>query len=382
MNMGGPPDLDGVEPFLRALFNDGEIIQLGPLQKWLGPWIAQRRAPRIREQYAAIGGKSPIGDWTRLQAAAVEAKLAARFPDGPKFKAYIAFRYAPPLTAAALEAMAADGVTRAIAFSQYPHFSCTTTGSSMNHLWRESMRLGLENRFKWSLIDRWPTHVGFIEAVARNVATGLARFPPEVRGKVHVIFSAHSVPMLVVNKGDQYVQEVSATVSAVVDRLRRGGVLPAPPAPNASMPPQPLPPMTNAYILAWQSKVGFLPWMGPSTGKVIEGLARQGHRYVLTVPIAFTSDHVETLFEIDQEYAVEAKAVRSRTWDERGAGKRARARSAGLGARAGAKRVSDRDRGRMPAPGRQAPRRFAPAPSALTFCPTLTPLTPLTLTQP
>ncbi len=309
MNMGGPPDLDGVEPFLRALFNDGEIIQLGPLQRWLGPWIAQRRTPRIREQYAAIGGKSPIGDWTRLQAAAVEAKLAARFPDGPRFKAYVAFRYAPPLTAAALEAMAADGVTRAIAFSQYPHFSCTTTGSSMNHLWRESLRLGLENRFKWSLIDRWPTHSGFIEAVARNVATGLLRFAPEVRSKITIVFSAHSVPMLVVNKGDQYVQEVSATVSAVVDRLRRGGVLPARLAPGAQD-PTPLPPVTVPYILAWQSKVGFLPWMGPPTGKVIEGLARQGHRYVLTVPIAFTSDHVETLYEIDREYAVEAKAVR------------------------------------------------------------------------
>lgn len=296
MNMGGPQSLDGVEPFLRALFEDGEIIRLGPLQSILGPWIARRRAPRIRAQYASIGGASPIGRWTSVQGAALEAKLAGRFP-GTRFKAYTAFRYAPPLTAAALEAMAADGVTRAIAFSQYPHFSCTTTGSSLNHLWRESVRLGLESRFSWSVIDRWPLHAGFLAAVARNVTVGLQRFPPTVRDRVVVLFSAHSVPMLTVNKGDQYVQEVAATVSAVVEILRKGGV-------------GGYGPVHSPYILAWQSKVGFLPWMGPSTASVLEGLAKQGHKYVLTVPIAFTSDHIETLFEIDQEYAEEAKKVR------------------------------------------------------------------------
>lgn len=299
MNMGGPQSLEGVEPFLRMLFEDGEIIKLGPLQPWLGPLIARRRAPRIREQYASIGGASPIGKWTAAQGAAVEAKLAGRFP-GTRFKAYTAFRYAPPLTAAALEAMAADGVTRAIAFSQYPHFSCTTTGSSLNHLWRESVRLGLEKRFSWSVIDRWPLHAGFLEAVARNVRTGLARFPAADRDRVVLLFSAHSVPMLTVNKGDQYVQEVAATVSAVVERLRAG-------APGA-------PPARSPYVLAWQSKVGFLPWMGPSTASVLEGLAKQGHKHVLAVPIAFTSDHIETLFEIDQEYAEEAKKVRAATF--------------------------------------------------------------------
>ena len=311
LNMGGPATLDAVEPFLRALFNDGEIIALGPLQRWLGPFIAQRRAPRIREQYAAIGGGSPIGAWTALQGAAMEAKLNARAgarAGAPRFKAYTAFRYAEPGTETALRAMQADGVTRAIAFSQFPQWSCTTAGSSMNHLWRESLRLGLERAFSWSVIDRWPLAPGFVAAVARNVATGLARFAPEERDSVVLLFSAHSVPMLTVNKGDAYVQEVGATVSAVVAALRAGGVAPAPIAAGAP-PPPPLGVVRAPYVLSWQSKVGFLPWMGPNTSSVIAGLARAGHRRVLAVPIAFTSDHVETLFEIDVEYAEEAHKV-------------------------------------------------------------------------
>jgi ferrochelatase len=352
LNMGGPSSLsgaaDGVQPFLTRLFLDPEIIGLPrALQPWLGTTIAARRAPRIEEQYRAIGGKSPIGDWTRKQGDAMVAKLhamtggaaaagaggsggvssasaaAAAAAAPPRFKHYTCFRYAPPLTAQCLEEMRADGVTRAVAFSQYPHFSCTTTGSSLNHLWRESLRLGLDASVEWSLIDRWPTHAGFVAAVARNVAAGLARFPAAVRDEVCVVFSAHSLPMLTVNKGDQYVQEVGATVSAVMDLLRAGRATLPPPVEGAGEgagaaagaaagasagagAPVPVPPVRSPYVLAWQSKVGFLPWMGPPSSDVLKGLGRQGHRYVLMVPIAFTSDHVETLFEIDIEYRQEA----------------------------------------------------------------------------
>lgn len=310
--------------------------------------IARRRTPRIREQYAQIGGGSPIGRWTALQGAALSARVASAHPDVGPVKAYTAFRYAPPLTAAALKAMAADGVERAVAFSQYPQWSCTTAGSSLNHLWRESLRLGLGGAFKWSVIDRWGTHPGFIAALAKRVALGLARFPPAERARVVIVFSAHSLPMLTVNKGDAYVAEVAGTVSAVLGVLRGAGVALSPaelaraaageePAdedggadaggaqgPGAEV----VSAAPNPHILAWQvsgacarggggalswagttadppplqSKVGFLPWMGPSTASVLEGLGRQGAPAVLVVPVAFTSDHVETLFEIDIEY--------------------------------------------------------------------------------
>ena len=152
------------------------------------------------------------------------AHMHARHPDVGPVKAYTAFRYAPPLTHDALEAMRADGVERAVAFSQYPQWSCTTAGSSLNHLWRESLRLGLGSAFRWSIIDRWGTDPGFVAAVARRVALGLARFPPAERASVVIVFSAHSLPMLTVNKGDAYVAEVAATVAAVMAVLRGPGV--------------------------------------------------------------------------------------------------------------------------------------------------------------
>ena len=279
-----------------------------------GPFIASRRAPRIAKQYAAIGGKSPIGDWTRHQGEALVSKLHARHPELGRFKAYTTFRYAPPLTGDVLSEMAADGVQRAVVFSQYPQWSCTTAGSSLNHLWRESVRLGLEQRVSWSVIDRWGDHAGFHAAVARRIALGLARFPREERDRVIILFSAHSVPMLVVNRGDAYVGEVAATVAGVMAALRRGVDLGDGTTGGGGAGGERVGGAANAHVMSWQSKVGFLPWMGPSTASAIEGLAAAGHTHVLAVPIAFTSDHIETLFEIDLEYAEAAAKAGITHW--------------------------------------------------------------------
>ena len=290
MNMGGPATLPKVQPFLTRLFTDPEIIPLGPVQKWLGPYIAKRRTPSIQEQYASIGGGSPIGMWTDKQGEAMCKHLDEACPETAPHKHYICFRYAEPLSEDCLAAMKADGVTRAVAFSQYPQWSCTTSGSSYNHLWREIKRLGLGGAFAWSIIDRWFAHPGFIAAVSKRITMGLEQFEEADRDKVAIVFTAHSVPMKVVYRGDAYVNEVAATVAKVMAELRdaRG--------------------VANRHVMAWQSKVGYLPWMGPSTSNVLEGLAGQGHKHVLLVPIAFTSDHVETLYEIDVEYREEAEA--------------------------------------------------------------------------
>ena len=291
LNMGGPNDLEEVGPFLKNLFSDGEIITLGPLQDVLGPMISSRRTPAITEQYAKIGGKSPIGDWTRKQGEGIEKLLDEMCPDTAPHKTYTMFRYARPLTEETLRQMDADGVKRAIAFSQYPQFSCTTTGSSLNHLWRELRRLDMGDTFEWSVIDRWPLHSGFLDALSDRVARGLETFDEDVRDRVVIVFSAHSLPMKVVNRGDQYVPEVAATANACMERLADQGF------------------GANRYVVAWQSQVGPLPWMGPQTGDVIKGLAAQGHKHALAVPIAFTSDHIETLYEIDIEYAEEAEEL-------------------------------------------------------------------------
>ncbi|HRE27162.1 MAG TPA: ferrochelatase, partial [Anaerolineales bacterium] len=191
LNLGGPATLDDVEPFLTRLFQDPEIFKL-PFQSTAGRWFAKLRTPQIRANYAAIGGGSPILRWTEEQAAGMVRLLDERSPATAPHRAYIAFRYTEPLSETALRRMQADGVERAVALTLYPQYSCTTTGSSLNELWRAAGRLGLEQAFRWSVIDRWPTHPGFIAAMAESVRAGLEQFPAAERDDVLLLFSAHS----------------------------------------------------------------------------------------------------------------------------------------------------------------------------------------------
>jgi ferrochelatase len=286
LNLGGPATLDDVQPFLLELFADREIIQL-PFQRWLGPFIARRRTPKVKGLYASIGGGSPILRHTEAQGRGMVARLDRLSPETAPHRFYVAFRYARPTSDEALRQMHADGVERAVAFTQYPQFSCSTTGSSLNELWRAAGRTGLRDAFQWSIVDRWPIHPGFIDAMTETVQDGLARFAPSDRDNVVLLFSAHSLPLDVIDRGDSYPQEVGASVQGVVDRL---GV-------------------SNPYILAYQSDVGPVRWLGPSTEQVIRRLGTRGHRHLLVVPIAFTSDHIETLSELDREYGEVAHEV-------------------------------------------------------------------------
>ena len=191
------------------------------------------------------------------------------------------------LTEQALAAMKADGVKRAVAFTQYPQFSCATTGSSLNELWRAARRLGLQRDFEWSVIDRWFAHPRFVEAMTETVRAGLDGFASEERDDVLIVFSAHSLPMSVVNRGDAYPAEVGATVHAVMERLG----------------------YAHEYLISYQSEVGPVPWLGPSTESVVRELGAKKRRNVLVVPVAFTSDHIETLHELDIEYGELAAEV-------------------------------------------------------------------------
>ena len=279
LNMGGPRDLPEVEPFLHRLFKDKELINL-PVQNFLGPFLARKRLQKVRRNYSEIGGGSPILKWTEEQGRGMCQRLDSLSPSTAPHYFYTAFRYAEPLSETALKAMAHKGVERAIAFSQYPQFSCSTTGSSLNELWREVSRLDLQNKFTWSVIDRWPTHRRFVEAMKETVVEGLNLFPVEARDDVVIVFSAHSLPMSVINRGDAYPQEVGATVHEVMKVLE----------------------FSHEYLLAYQSDVGPVPWLGPSTEHVIRALGTKNKKHVLVVGIAFTSDHIETLHELDIEY--------------------------------------------------------------------------------
>lgn len=141
-----------------------------------------------------------------------------------------------------------------------------------------------ESRINWSAIDRWHTHPKFIQAVAHNITKALASFPEEERANVFILLSAHSQPMRAVNQGDAYSSEIAATVHAIMQHLR----------------------LRDPYRLCWQSKVGAQPWLGPPTIDVVQTYIDQGDPQLLLVPIAFTTDHIETLYELDQELIKES----------------------------------------------------------------------------
>lgn len=291
MNMGGPSTLDEVEPFLTRLFLDRDLMRL-PLQSRLAPLIAKRRTPKVRAQYDQIGGGSPILRWTRTQGEAMSRMLDEISPATAPHKAYVAFRYASPLTSECMDELAADGVKRAVAFSQYPQYSCSTTGSSLNELYREIQRRKAqhlpEGQIEWSVIDRWPVQQGLVQAFTNRIQEALSTLPPDEARRAPIMFSAHSLPMQVVSgRGDPYPPEVAATVSSIMQKLG----------------------WSNPYRVTWQSKVGPAAWLGPQTSQTLQGWAKQGHKNVVVVPVAFTSDHIETLYELDIELQEEAREV-------------------------------------------------------------------------
>ncbi|KAJ6787157.1 hypothetical protein PWT90_09178 [Aphanocladium album] len=290
LNMGGPSTTAEVGDFLSRLFSDGDLIPLGRFQNYLGPLISARRTPKIQKQYDAIGGGSPIRKWSEYQCAEMCRILDKISPETAPHKPYVAFRYANPLTENMYKQLLEDGFGggkggRAVAFTQYPQYSCSTTGSSMNELWKWRHRLEgntrkeTEGAINWSVIDRWPGHAGLAKAFAKNIQAKLAEYPEERRKDVVLLFSAHSLPMSVVNRGDPYPGEVAATVYAVMQQLK----------------------FSNPYRICWQSQVGPKAWLGPQTSDTVTSYIERGQTDMILVPIAFTSDHIETLYELDEE---------------------------------------------------------------------------------
>lgn len=280
MNMGGPSTVKETYDFLYRLFSDGDLIPLGPFQNYLAKFIARRRTPQIESHYLEIGGGSPIRYWSEYQAKKVCEILDKTNPSTAPHKPYVAFRYANPLTEETLMKMKADGIKRAVAFSQYPQFSYSTTGSSMNELYKKTLELDPERSIEWSFIDRWPKMEGFLSAFKDHIEQKVNEFPAEKRKNVVILFSAHSLPMQIINRGDSYPAEVAATVYAIMEKLE----------------------FKYPYRLVWQSKVGPKAWLGAQTAKIVGKLEKDKDvEGIVLVPVAFTSDHIETLHELDIE---------------------------------------------------------------------------------
>lgn len=278
-NLGGPDGPEAVKPFLFNLFNDPAIIGLpGIVRTPLAKLISARREATAQANYALMGGGSPLLPETQKQAAALEAALAAGRP-GDEVRVFIAMRYWRPLTDETAREVAAFGPDDVVLLPLYPQFSTTTTASSLK-AWRGAYR----GPGRVHTVCCYPEADGLIAAHARLIEATWERAgrPKPVR----VLFSAHGLPEKVIKAGDPYQAQVERTAAAVAARLGEGW----------------------DWRVCYQSRVGPLKWIGPSTAEAIEEAARDGVG-VLVSPISFVSEHVETLVELDHEYGELAKAA-------------------------------------------------------------------------
>jgi ferrochelatase len=288
--LGGPDSLDAVEPFLYNLFSDPDIfdVPLGSLLRGpLARWIVSRRKEKIKEHYREIGGRSPIKLLTERQGKALEAALAGEMDA----RAFIAMRYWHPFTSEAVEALEAFAPEVAVLLPLYPQYSLATTGSSLNE-WSRHYRNGAR---PVKLIREFFGHPLYIAAQTEKIVTSLGHFDDPAG--VALVFSAHGLPVSFIERGDPYQRQIEATVKCVVDR----GPAMAAAAGLGGWP--------RDHALCYQSKVGPLKWLEPSLDATIERLARAGKRHLLVCPIAFVTEHIETLHEINIEARAEAEGL-------------------------------------------------------------------------
>lgn len=278
-NLGGPDRPDAVEPFLFNLFSDPAIIRVPQPLRWLiAKIVSRRRAPLAKEIYARIGGGSPIVRLTEAQGRALEMALSDQ---ADEVKCFLAMRYWRPFAIEAAQAVKAWGADEVVLLPLYPQYSTTTTKSSLKDWDRAAKVAGLSLPIR--TICCYPVEEGFIAAHAGLLGEALTKFAPGE--SVRVLFSAHGLPKKIVEGGDPYQAQVEATCAAVVAKL---GVTKLG--------------LTDLeWITCYQSRVGPLEWIGPATDKEIERAGREGKSLVV-VPIAFVSEHSETLVELDMEY--------------------------------------------------------------------------------
>lgn len=278
-NLGGPDGPEAVRPFLRNLFADPAIIGLpAPLRLPLAELISRTREKAAKANYAIMGGRSPLLPETQAQARALEGALKAALPE-VESRAFIAMRYWKPETDDTVAEVLAFDPDEVVLLPLYPQFSTTTTGSSLK-LWNARWT----GRAPVRTVCCYPTLDGFAEAYARKITSAweAAGRPQPVR----LLFSAHGLPEKIVAGGDPYQAQVEASAAAVAARLGDGW----------------------DWKVCYQSRVGPLKWIGPSTPEAI-GEAARDRKGVLIAPIAFVSEHVETLVELDHEYAALAQEV-------------------------------------------------------------------------
>lgn len=273
LNMGAPESLDDVESYLFRIFCDRNIIKLplsSLLQKPLARMISSRRSEKVREHYKEIGGESPLLKWTTLQADGTREQLAQKYP---QIESFVGMRYSNPFIAASLEDAAVAGCKHVMLVSLYPQYSLVTTGTAIGEVtdWLDRKKPDMTV----SLVERFNNHADYISILQNKIEAARQKFPAGQSAKL--LFSAHSLPVKMVEGGDPYVDQVRETVV-----LAAGD---------------------QDHMLSFQSRSGPVKWVGPETSATIQKLGADGVKSLIIVPISFVSDHLETLHEVDIELA-------------------------------------------------------------------------------
>lgn len=281
-NLGGPSCQEDIRPFLTNFFNDPNIIAAPtPIRKLIAWWIAYKRSRgEALESYRELGYKSPLLETTKAQAKAVQVQLSEKYPNAT-FKSFVAMSYWHPFAAEALQGIQEFGADRVIGIPLYPQYSTTTTKTAFNYFVKAAEDLGIICP-NLSLICCWPENSGFIEASARLVQEKLqeARTAAQEKRPVRLLFSAHGLPKKIIDGGDPYQAQCEKTAEKIVETLGETDL---------------------DWGMCYQSRVGPLEWIGPSTEDALTTAATDKVDVVI-YPLAFVSDHVETLVEIEIEY--------------------------------------------------------------------------------
>ncbi|MEX1137852.1 MAG: ferrochelatase [Bacteroidota bacterium] len=283
--LGGPDSLEAVEPFLYNLFLDPDIIDFPGAflaRKLLARRIAASRSKPIGKHYAEIGGKSPINELTGLQAKSLEKALRGNNLDA---RVFVAMRYWHPFTEEVIQELQQGSFEEVILLPLYPQYSKATTFSSMNEWRRQCGRLGFS--IPTRLLCCYPNHPKYINALVGNINETLKSFSKIDPSEIDLVFSAHGVPVDFIKKGDPYKLHVEETVKQVLQRGR----------------------WSSPHVISYQSKVGPARWLEPSLIGVIKSLGSAGRKNLLVIPVAFVTEHIETLHEINIEAREEAEHV-------------------------------------------------------------------------
>lgn len=267
MAYGGPDTMEDVRPYLldvrRHRPTPEEIFR------------------EVEERYELIGGRSPILELTRAQGAGIEQALNAQAPEGETWKVWDGMRHWHPYIAETVAEMKRAGVGKTVTLVMAPHYSSMSIGAYNKAV--DEAAHGIQT----VAIDSWNLLPGYLDALEERINDALRKFPRDVREQVPIIFTAHSLPERIREHGDPYEQELRATFEAMKERF-------------------PTHPGEWAYQSAAMTKD---PWLGPDASENIERLHREGVKHVLICPVGFVCEHVEILFDIDVEFAGQAKEL-------------------------------------------------------------------------